>query len=122
MKNMNTSNKQVYTKIACFLFVLSINTISLLLFLLIASLISKNMETKLTLLRFVFIPISSFVSGYFSFLLTTKIKIASIVSLIVVILGPILIFGFSFQIFLWAILYFLNAFVGFSLAMCSLRS
>ena len=123
MKNINTGKKQAkYSKIACFLFVLSLNLIFLIISKYISTIITSDPDTKLTILKFVLIPISSFLSGYFTYLLTSKIKITSLASLIVSILGPLLIFPFSFQIFLWAFLYFINSFIGFSVAMCTLRS
>lgn len=112
-----TSKKSnTYSKVGCFLFVLCINVAFLLLFRSLGQLIINDQDMHLTFFRYVFIPLSSFVSGYFAYLITGKFMINSFASYLTGLFSYLIFINVAPVAFLWALIYYVNAVLGYAIA------
>lgn len=113
--NANTS-KHAYSKIGCFLFVLIINVFFQAIFRSLNLVMFDSSSVQNIMQSHIFIPLSCFVSGFFSYLLTGKIAINSITSFMTGFFAFLILVEPRPAAILWALLYYVNAFLGYGIA------
>lgn len=116
-----TTNKKrsTYSKVGCFLFVICINFCFLLVFRSLGKLIIDEQDLQSVFFGYVFIPLSCFVSGFFAYLITGKFIINSIASYMTGLFSYFILVKFAPIAFLWALLYYINAVLGYAIAFFS---
>ncbi|NLN03500.1 MAG: hypothetical protein GX166_01545 [Clostridiaceae bacterium] len=113
--NANTS-KSTYSKIGCFLFVLAVNVFFQAIFRSLNLVLFESSAVQNIMQSHIFIPLSCFVSGFFSYLLTGKMAINSIASLITGFFAFLMFVEPRPAAIIWALLYYVNAFLGYGIA------
>lgn len=115
LNNANMS-KRTYSRLGCFLFVLSINVFFQAIFRSLNLLIFEYSVILNIMQCYIFIPLSCFVSGFFSYLFTGKIGINSLASFITGFFTYLILIGPKPVVLFWALLYYINAFLGYGIA------